>query len=194
MTSMKTRRRVLIVTASRKLYIYFTELLSPTEFFPILQAQSAGEAKRSLLSTPADLLIVDTPLPDEFGLQFAQNQADSCMGILLLVKSELFERIAYQAEDSGILTLQKPNSRQGFYSAVKLLAALNARLQQMETKNRSLQEKMADIRAVNRAKWLLIEKLGMREKDAHYFIEKQAMDTRLPRREIAANIIRTYDN
>ena len=64
----------------------------------------------------------------------------------------------------------------------------------MEKKNRTLQEKMADIRAVNRAKWLLIEKLGMSESEAHYYIEKRAMDERVPRRELAENIIRSYDN
>ena len=52
---------------------------------------------------------------------------------------------------------------------------------------------MADIRVVNRAKWLLMEKLNLSEKDAHYYIEKQAMDLRIPRREVAGNIIRTYE-
>ncbi len=63
----------------------------------------------------------------------------------------------------------------------------------MEKQNRTLREKMEDIRAVNRAKWLLIEHLSMTEQDAHYYIEKQAMDTRLSRREVAEHIIRTYD-
>ena len=34
---------------------------------------------------------------------------------------------------------------------------------------------------------------NMTEKDAHYYIEKQAMDTRLSKREVAEHIIRTYD-
>ena len=52
---------------------------------------------------------------------------------------------------------------------------------------------MTDIRRVDRAKWLLIQHHNMTEQDAHYYIEKQAMDTRLSRREIADSIIRTYD-
>ena len=52
---------------------------------------------------------------------------------------------------------------------------------------------MQDIRTVNRAKWLLIEIKRMTENEAHYYIEKQAMDMRLSRREVAENIIRTYD-
>ena len=57
-----------------------------------------------------------------------------------------------------------------------------------------MQEKMTDIRTINRAKWLLIENLNMSENDAHRYIEKQAMDTRSTRREVAEGIIRTYDN
>ena len=188
------RRRVLVVSGGDKIYSYFSELLPAAVFSPVIGAHSAGEAKRLLLSSPFDVLIIDSPLPDEFGVQLAQSAAEMSMGILVLVKSELSEKVACKLEDVGVLTLPKPNSRQAYYSAVRLLSALSVRLQRMESKNRSLQEKMEDIRAVNRAKWLLIERLGMSETEAHHFIEKRAMDQRLPRREIAENIIRSYDN
>ena len=80
------------------------------------------------------------------------------------------------------------------YNAVKLLSVYAARLKKLEQKNRTMQEKMTDIRTINRAKWLLIENLNMSENDAHRYIEKQAMDTRSTRREVAEGIIRTYDN
>ena len=67
------------------------------------------------------------------------------------------------------------------------------KLKLWEKKNESLREKMVDIRVVNRAKWLLISRLDMTEEDAHYYIEKQAMDTRISRREVAEEIIRAYD-
>lgn len=47
-------------------------------------------------------------------------------------------------------------------------------------------------RLVNREKWLLIECLSMAEAVAHHYIEKQAMDLRISRREVAENIIKTY--
>ena len=52
--------------------------------------------------------------------------------------------------------------------------------------------KMQEIRQVNRAKWLLIENLKMTETDAHHYIEKQAMDRCVSRREIAMGIIKIY--
>ncbi|MBQ8726852.1 MAG: ANTAR domain-containing protein, partial [Clostridia bacterium] len=72
------------------------------------------------------------------------------------------------------------------------LKATRERLRNMETKNLSLQEKMEEIKLINRAKWTLINSLGMTEIDAHRYIEKQAMDRCVTRREIAENIIQTY--
>ena len=185
--------RVLVVSAGSKTFEYFQGLL-PQSDFSVESCSSAGEARRLLIQTPPDVLIIDTPLTDEFGVDFAKDAAEMNIGILLLVKADLLDKVSYDVESSGVLTISKPNSRQIFYGSVKLAAALSVRLKKMESKNRSLQEKMADIRAVNRAKWLLIDKMNMTEQDAHYFIEKRAMDARISRREVAESIIRTYDD
>ena len=57
----------------------------------------------------------------------------------------------------------------------------------------SLQQRLDDSRIVARAKLLLISHLGMSEGDAHRYIEKTAMDSCLPRRDVAEGIIRTYE-
>ena len=194
MTALKERRKVLIVSGGDKLFEYFSSLLPSADFYPITKAGSAGEAKRMLLQTGADIVIIDTPLPDEFGVSFAQDIAGRSLGIMLVVKAELYDRVCHKVEDHGVLTVCKPNSRQVLYSSVRLLAALSARLQKSESKNKSLQEKMEDIRVVNRAKWLLIERLGLSEADAHRLIEKRAMDERVSRRQVAEGIISSYEN
>ena len=62
----------------------------------------------------------------------------------------------------------------------------------MEQKTASIEEKMEEIRLVNRAKWLLIEQLRMTESEAHRYIEKQAMDRCVTKCSIAENIISMY--
>ena len=193
MTTPKPLCRVLVVSSGKQAYDYIAELLPSGEYDPITHVTSAGEAKRLLVGTDYDILIINTPLPDEFGTELALDCAVGTRGVLVLCKSELYEQVSYRLEDSGILTLPRPVTRQTFYPTVRLLAATNARLAKMEKQNRSLKEKMEDIRVINRAKWLLMEKLNLSEKDAHYYIEKQAMDLRIPRREVAGNIIRTYE-
>lgn len=192
MSLLKSGRRVLIVSSGAKTFEYFSGLLPQSEY-TVEQCSTAGEARRMLIEGSPDVFIVDTPLKDEFGVELARDASELPMGVLLLVKAELADKAAYDVEDAGVLVLAKPNSRQVFYSTIRLLTALAVRLKRMETKNKSLQEKMADIRAVNRAKWLLIDKMNMTEQDAHYFIEKRAMDARVSRREVAESIIRTYD-
>lgn len=189
----KSVKRVLTVSYIDKIKDYLTEVLPLNEYDLSATVKSASEAKRLLSTVDFDLVIINTPLPDELGTDLALNLADSNMGILLLAKNEYYDPICCKVEDFGIFTLQKPLSAASIYSAVRLLTAMHMRLSKMEQKNKSLQEKMADIRIVNRAKWLLIEHLRMTEKDAHYYIEKQAMDSRSSRREIAESIIRTYD-
>ena len=76
MIASKSPRRVMIVSGSDKLYAYLSGVLPLADFSPLLQAHSAGEAKRTLQHTPADILVIDLPLPDESGTDFALSMAE----------------------------------------------------------------------------------------------------------------------
>lgn len=189
----KAVKSMLLVSPTGQMYEHICELLPNDEFDPIVNVSSAGEARRILSSADFDLLVVNAPLTDEFGVDFVQNYVETPIGILFLCKSDIYDQVSARLEDFGVLTLPKPINRQILFTAIKLATAVHARLGLFEEKNRTLREKMADIRVVDRAKWLLIGNLNMTENDAHYYIEKQAMNLRLSRREVAEHIIRTYD-
>ena len=190
-----TERRysVLLVSSSPKFNESMLALLPESRFYPVTAVSDVSGARRRLLESKYDIVIINAPLPDDFGIMLALDMSETNMGILLMVKNDVFSQVAYKVEDNGVFTLSKPLSAHYFYSALKLVSAYNKKLRKIEEKTKSLKEKMADIRVVNRAKWLLMEKLNLSEKDAHYYIEKQAMDLRIPRREVAGNIIRTYE-
>lgn len=193
MATGKNKYRILVAGGNDKVCDFISELLPKNDYEPLLRAVTVGETRRMLLDTNVDIVILNAPLKDEFGTQLAMDLSEDNVSVLLLVPGDVFEQVSYRVEDYGVITLQKPMSRQSLYSAIKILTALRAKLLRMDRKNQALQEKMMDIRTVNRAKWLLIERHHMTESDAHYYIEKQAMDMRLSRREVAENIIRTYD-
>ena len=83
-----------------------------------------------------------------------------------------------------------PKDRQ----AAAMMGATRTKLADMEKKTATLEEKMEEIRLVNRAKWMLIERRGMDEATAHRYIEKLAMDARQTRRLVAQTLIRSLDN
>ena len=184
---------VLLASASEKFNTVTASLLPVSEFWPVTEAKSAGEAQRRLLENRYDLIIVNTPLPDEFGTHLAE---DACMktqaGVLLLVKRELHEEIRYKVIQSGVITLPKPVSESAMTQMLQALCAVRERLRRAEQRQVTVEKKIEELRLVDRAKWMLIERLHMSEEDAHRYISRQAMDKRVTKREAAEDILRTY--
>lgn len=193
MAAGKTKYRVLVAGGNEKLCELLSEILPKNEYAFLPPAKTAGEVRRLTMDRSVDLVILNAPLKDEFGIQLAQDLAENNMGVLLLTGSDVFEQVSYRVEQSGVITLAKPTTKQSMYIALRALTALRSKLLQMEQNTKALQQKVADIHTVNHAKWLLIQHDNMTENEAHRFIEKQAMDMRLSRREVAESIIRTYD-
>ena len=138
-----TQFSVLIVSGAQRDAAYIADMLMGGAFRPISSAQSGGEARRLFLQNSYDLVIINTPLPDEFGYALAEHITEqSAAGVLLIVKSELFEEASARAEACGVLTLRRPVSRPLFYQAVRMLAAVQNRWRRMDGENRKLREKM----------------------------------------------------
>ena len=102
---------VLIVSGTQKGAAYITELLSPREFAPMTTALSGGDARRLLLRRSYDLVVINTPLPDEFGSGLAEDIATgSGSGVLLLTKAEHYPELCAALCPCGVLVMQKPTS------------------------------------------------------------------------------------
>ena len=146
-----------------------------------------------MLSDPFDLIIINTPLQDEYGHELALDFAERTgSGVILLTKNEQYEELSYRVGKYGVVTLPKPIYRPMFEQSLNVLSALRRRLYKMEEENAKLKVKREEIRRVDRAKYLLIENLSMTEAEAHRYIEKRAMDLRVTKLQVAEEIIKTY--
>ena len=186
--------RILLVSATEKSRTMLSQFLTSCGVQAQLAPASSGaEARRMLVDGSFDLILINTPLPDEFGTELALDVCEgSGTGVLLLVKAEHYADIHSRVSQYGVLVISKPTNSQAVSQSLTLLCGTRERLRRMEQKTASIEEKMEEIRIVNRAKCLLIEQLKMTEKEAHRYIEKQAMDRCVTRRTIAENIISTY--
>ena len=190
---LERRYSVLAVSASLKFVETLRTLLPEGRYGPVTVLHDAAAARRALAENSYDLVLINTPLPDEFGTRLALDACESSSaGVLLLVKAEHCPDIEAQVSAHGVLTLAKPTSAQLFAQTLRLLCITRERLRGMEKKAVTLQEKMEEIRLANRAKWLLIEELKMTEQEAHRYIEKRAMDRCVTRRAVAEQILSTY--
>lgn len=190
-----TERRysVLLVSSSPEFNESMLALLPESRFYPVAAVSDVSSARRRLLESKYDIVIINAPLPDDFGTRLALNICDnSGTAVLLFVKAEHYPDINGRVSPFGVLVLPKPASSQTVSQSLQLLCGTRERLRRMEQKTASIEEKMEEIRIINRAKLLLMEQLKMTEKEAHRFIEKQAMDRCVTRITIAQSILSTY--
>lgn len=184
---------VLIVSATDKGSQSIASLLSPTEFDPVVTVSSVGEARCIVQERDFDIIVINAPLRDESGIDFAIDMTErSFAGILLALKAEIFEEVAHMVSGYGILCASKPITRQTMSELFSLLSAVRARLMSAEKKINALRLKNEEIRLVGRAKCLLVEHEGLSEPEAHRKIEKSAMDRCVKLGEIANEIINRY--
>lgn len=185
---------VLVVSASDSFTDNVLPFLPEATYRPINFAHSVSEAQRIVAERFYDLIIINTPLPDDFGAKFAVDVSDKSPSVVLLfVRNDNYHDVYDKVCDFGVFTVKKPLPQQNVTQALDFIKATRERLRKMEKKTVSLEEKMMEIKIVNRAKWTLINSLNLSEDDAHRYIEKQAMDRCVSKREIAEEIIRSYD-
>lgn len=184
---------VLVVCSVEKFNAAMPELLPPSRYNPVCYASSVAEAKRNAAEYSYDFVIINSPLPDEMGTRFAIDICHTKTSVALMLlksddESELHERVF----SHGVFTLCKPTSRSMVTTALDWMASVRERLRAQEEKNRSVEDRMEEIRTVNRAKLLLISESKMTEPEAHRYIEKKAMDTCATKLDAAKEIIRLY--
>lgn len=184
---------VLVVSSSEKFNAALAEYFSVPTFTPVQTVPGISVAKRALVERAFDFVVVNSPVGDDVGIRFSIDTVASCDAVVLfLARTEQYDLAFEKLAEHGVFLLQKPISRPVFSIALDWLISAREGLRKNRTKTLSIEEKMNEIRLVNRAKWLLISELKMTEPAAHRYVEKQAMDRCVPRKQIAEEIIKTY--
>lgn len=184
---------VLVVSAATHFNEALAAHLPETEYSPVRIVTSISSAQRAIVERAFDIVLINAPLPDGAGDELAIDICTrSNAATLLFAKADVNDEMYTRLVEYGVFTLSKPAPAQLFSQALRWLAAARERLRRLEKRSVSLEDKMAEIRLINRAKWLLISNRGMSEPDAHRFIEKQAMDRSMTRRQIADEIIHAH--
>ena len=184
---------VLAVSSSEKCAKTLPDILSVADFSPINIVSDISAAKRAVAERSFDFIIINSPLPDDSGIRFSIDAVGSGQSVVLfLARSEQYDDTYDKLAEHGVFLLKKPIPMAVFQAAAGWLVSARERLRKTERKTLSIEEKMNEIRLVNRAKWLLINDLKMSEPDAHRYIEKRAMDLCVSKRQIAEEIIKTY--
>ena len=184
----------LIVSAGSTANQYLAQHVAEMGYQRPVFAASANAARRMIAEKPYEMILINAPLPDELGHELALFAVQNTRaGVLMMVKAGTADQVAQRVEQSGVLVLAKPFGRAMFSQTLRLGLASRRRMLGLRDENVQLQKKIEEIRLVDRAKCVLIQVLSMTEPQAHRYLEKEAMDRRVTRREVAEQVLRTYE-
>lgn len=165
-------------------------LFPKPQFDDVRLTSNLDAAKRALVEKEFDFVVVNTPLPDGVGMRFAIDVCTTTNSVaLLLTRADEYMDVYERVSLYGAFVLSKPSSLSSFREALRWMRSARERLRRLQTKTITIEEKMKEIRLVNRAKWILIETFRMDEASAHRFIEKTAMDRCVSKGTVAREII-----
>lgn len=186
--------QTLLVSGSEQALSLLSDLIRSYNGSQTVNAASGSEARRLINRTDFDMIIISTPLPDEFGTELAISAAEkTSSGVMLICKADAADEISDKVEVYGVCVLSKPLNKTLFFHSLKLLQSTRSRMLNVMNEYNRLQIKIEETRLINRAKCILIQYLRLTEPQAHRYIEKQAMDTRQSKLEVAKSILTTYE-
>ena len=183
-------KKVFLLSNSEKSINLIKNLLEDYGFEDVKSAMSLEAAENILKDDEFDLIVINSPLADGTGANFAAEAVSGSMVQVIFISG---------AEDvpalcrCGVFVIKKPFGVKEFRNTLKAANVAYNRVRMLYDANNRLMRQMEEIKLINRAKAILIKTFGMSENEAHRYIERQAMDLRKTKRYVAEKILNTYE-
>lgn len=156
---------------------------------------TASEAGQLMEGGSYMAMLVNTPLNDSQGIDLSVYVCQKLhYPVMMITGSVTAERVGTDLRGRGIVVMARPVEKVSFTSALTCMVISAKIAADLRGINAGLENELRERRLVARAKAMLIKYMGMTEDQSHRFIEKQAMDLRLSKSDVARNILKTYYN
>jgi len=141
-----------------------------------------------------DVVIMAVGLPDGDGVEAARQVMASGACPVVMLTSHTDTAVAARAIAAGVLAfLVKPLRAEEVGPALDVAVSRFRELSAMRQENEALKRTLETRKLIERAKGILMQRLGLSEPDAFRRIQKTAMDSRRPMAEVAQALLLTEE-
>ena len=181
---------ILVIAAKPRIQSSVRSALT-AKYGRVLTAETVQEARRAVEREKIALMVIFSPLKDEEEIPRLFDMAER-RGIAAgyIVGREIYGEAAYRLEGRNVFVVAYPLQMDQVLQLVSFLHQVQKRFWLVLSEQERLQRQVQDIQIVCRVKCLLVEKREMTEEEAHHFIEQEAMNTGLSKREAALKILK----
>jgi response regulator NasT len=167
------------------------EMLAEEGYDVVGQAEDGEKAVALAEQLRPDLVILDIKMPRLDGLAAAERVASQRIAPVVMLTAFSQRDLVERARDVGAMAyLVKPFTRDDLAPAIEMAVSRFAELRQLESEVEGLGEQLATRKALDRAKGILQEQIGLSEPESFRWIQKTAMDLRQSMREVAEGVVR----
>ena len=183
-------RTVVIAEDETLIRMDLAEMLTEEGYDVVGQAGDGAKAIELATELRPDLVILDVKMPVLDGIAAAEAIASKRIAPVVILTAFSQRELVERARDAGAMAyLVKPFTQSDLVPAIEMALSRFAELSQLEHEVADLTERLETRKAVDRAKGILQEQLGLTEPEAFRWIQKTAMDLRLSMRQVADGVV-----
>jgi two-component system, response regulator PdtaR len=183
-------RRVVVAEDEALIRLDLVEMLREAGYDVVGEAGDGARAVELAAALRPDLVVLDVKMPVLDGLSAAEQIGRAgiapCLILTAFSQAELVER----ARDAGAMAyLVKPFTSADLVPAIEVALGRWQEIKALEREVADLGERFETRKRVDRAKGVLMSRLGLSEPDSFRWIQKTSMDRRLSMREVADAVL-----
>ena len=180
--------RILVAEDETIIRLDLIEMLTEAGYEVVAQAENGAVAIDMAKLHKPDLAILDVKMPLVDGITAAQEIIEIAPVLMLTAFSqrELVER----ARDAGVMAyVVKPFSINDLIPAIEIAVSRHKQMKSLQAEVADVYERLESRKLIEKAKGILMNGLSLSEPQAFSWIQKTAMDRRIPMKEVAMAVI-----
>ncbi len=184
------RRRVVVAEDDSMIRMDVVEMLSSEGYDVVGEAADGRRAVELTREHEPDLVLLDVKMPVLDGISAAEEIAAERIAPVVLLTAFSQKELVERAREAGAMAyVVKPYTAADLIPAIEIAVSRFDEIVALEDEVTEMKDQFETRKLVERAKSLLISRMGLTEPEAFRWIQKTSMDRRLSMREVADAIL-----
>lgn len=189
-----SRLRVLVADDDPIIRLDLKQMLANLGYEVVAEAGDGNEAVLLARSVKPDVCVLDVRMPERDGISAVAELVSEGIAAAILLTAYSDQELVQKATQAGAFAyLIKPFKPQDLPPAIEVAVSRFRQTQALHKQVHELNQRLEARRIIERAKGMLMRKLGISEEEAYARIRQRSMETRRSMREVAEAILMTND-
>jgi two-component system, response regulator PdtaR len=186
----RERRTVVVAEDEPLIRMDVVETLNEAGFDVVGEAGDGETAVRLATELEPDIVVMDVKMPVLDGITAAERITKARIAPVVLLTAFSQTELVERARDAGAMAyVVKPFTPADLLPALEIALHRHREIAALEAEVADLTDRFETRKRVDRAKGLLMTRMGLSEPEAFRWIQKTSMDRRLTMREVADAVI-----